>query len=330
MTNALPSQFSSGIANGGKQFTEKWLQALSLSANNPAAQRIKPLLNDIDCLCMQRSEDEQLSAASRLWAYAEKAGLRPLLEAAPYQIGEWRFHDEEAFVFERSDTSSDLPFEDWTNGLGLKSHRLPMTAIVNQDDWSEIVRLEAIRLGKPLSVIGMPPAKESLLWLNCRAEWDRNNWVFHFENPNWITKTYEGGFEVARPELSELEARLSEAIGIAIQNLSKGTATIPNIKLSEQPWMHSIPRLLSMHQKVITRQANAASPWFFRTWFCVWPVIYREQNRLQGACDIESIRRDLEACFRNVPELTVWMFAFSKLICLHQVGGGLGISGDFK
>ena len=330
MTNASAPSINPGTTGSGKEFTEKWLQALSLSASLPAAQRIKPLLNDIDCVCMQRTEQEHLEAATRLWDYAGTVGLQSLLEAAPYKQGEWRFSDEEAFVFERSESKAATPFEDWIQGLGLKPYQQPMMAIVNQDDWSEVLRTEAIRLGKPLSVIGNVPSKESLLWINCEADWNRTNWVFRFANPNWITKNCEGGFEVTRPELKVIEEPLAEAITFALKTFPKGTSTIPNAKLAEQSWMHSIPRLLPLHQKVLARQAEAASPWFYRTWACVWPVIYREQNRLRGPCDIDLIRRELEACFRNVPQLSIWMFGCAKLICLHQLGGGLGISGDFK
>jgi len=330
MTNTLPSPVNPGISSGGKEFTEKWLQALSLSANIPAAQRIKPLLNDIDCVCMQRTEQEHLEAATRLWEYAGTVGLRSLLEAAPYKQGEWRFAEEESFVFERSETKAETPFDDWLQGLGLKPYQQPMMAIINQENWAEILRTEAIRLGKPLSVTGAPPSKESLLWLICEAEWDRSNWSFRFDNPNWIKRNCEGGYVVARPELSTIEATISEAIGGVLKTIPKGTSTIPNAKLGVQSWMHSIPRLMPLHQNVLARQAEAASPWFYRTWACVWPVIYREQNRLRGPCDIELIRRELEACFRNVPQLTIWMFGCAKLVCLHQLGGGLGISGDFK
>jgi hypothetical protein len=59
-------------------------------------------------------------------------------------------------------------------------------------------------------------------------------------------------------------------------------------------------------------------------------VIYREQNRLQGSCDIDWVRRELELCFLNVPQLTIWAFVLGKVICQHQIGRGLGVSGEFK
>ncbi|MDZ4848080.1 MAG: hypothetical protein SGI77_02205 [Pirellulaceae bacterium] len=330
MSNHVSNPAQPPIGSNGKEFTEKWLQALSISASHPAAQRIKPLLNDIDCLRIQRTEQEHLDAAKRLWEYASPVGLQSILSISPHRAGAWRFDGDEAFVFEQSESNAASEFESWVHGLGLMKHRIPMMAIINQDDWSEIMRIEAIRLGKPLSVSGPPPAKESLLWLNCQAEWDRTNWTICFDEPSWITKSFEGPFSVARPELSAIESTLSEAIGFAIKNLSKGTMTIPNAKLAEQPWMQSIPHLLPLHQKTLSRQTAEAAPWFYRTWLSVWPVIYREQNRLRGSCDIELIRRELEASFRNVPQLTIWMFAFAKLICQNQIGSGIGICGEYR
>ena len=331
-SNSTSPSVGTGKAPIAKEFTEKWLQALSLSAAHPAAQRIKPLMNDIDCICMQRNEQEQLDAASRLWDYAGTVELRPLLSATPFQFGEWRFEDdeEEAFVFERPESDRTDSLDEWIQSLGIRQQQVPMVAIVNQEDWSQILRDEAIRLGRPLKVTGAPPSKESLLWLNCVAEWDRTDWTFRFVDPAWISKKFTGGFVVARPDWTAIEGKISKAVEFAIKNLAKGTTNIPNIKIDIPSWSHSIPALVRLHEKTFANQATSSSPWFYRTWNCVWPVIYREQNRLRGPCDIESIRRDLEVCFRSVPQLTIWTFALGKLICQHQLGRGLGISGEFK
>jgi hypothetical protein len=318
----------------GKEFTEKWLQALSMSASQPAAQRIKPLFNDIDSICMQRDEPEQVEAAGRLWEFAGTVALRPLLSVTPFQFGEWRFEDdeEEAFVFEQPESDQTGSLDHWINALGLRSHQVPMVAIVNQEDWSQILRDEAIRLGRPLKVTGSAPSKESLLWLSCNAEWDRTGWTFHFADPSWISKKFEAGFVVSRPEWNTIEDKILESVAFAIKNLSNGTSKIPNPQPHEPAWVASVPRLVAMHRKVLTQLASTPppSPWFYRVWSCVWPVVYREQNRLQGACDIDWVRRELEICFLNVPQLTIWTFAIGKIICQHQLGRGLGVSGEFK
>ncbi len=331
-SNSASSSIEPGKPPFAKEFTEKWLQALSLSAALPAAQRIKPLMNDIDSICMQRSEKEQLDAANRLWDFAGNVRLRPLLTATPYQFGEWRFEDdeEEAFVFERPESDRTDSLDEWIQSLGLRQHQVPMVAIVNQEDWSQILRDEAIRLGRPLKVIGAPPSKESLLWLSCVAEWDRTDWTIRFEDPSWIAKKFEGGFVVTRPLWNTIEDQISEAVAFAIKDLAKGTTNIPNVKLDVPSWAASIPSLAPLHHKIFGNQATTPSPWFYRAWSCVWPVVYREQNRLRGPCDIECVRRELELCFRNVPQLTIWTFAIGKLICQHQLGRGLGLSGEFK
>ena len=320
-----------------KEFTENWLQALSLSAAFPEARRIKPLMNDIDSICMERSEPEQLDAANRLWEYAGTVGMRPLLTITPYQQNKWRFDDEEAFVFERSESKHTESLDKWILSLGLRQHKVSMLATINQDDWSEILRNEAIRLGRPLKVIGSPPAKESLLWLNCIAEWNRSDWTFQFDDPSWVSKKFEGGFAVARPASIDIEKSISESVEFAIKNLTKrpttattSTSITSNVKLDEQPWISSIPSLIPLHKNIFTNQSASSAVWFCRTWTCVWPVVYREQNRLRGPCDIDAIRGDLKLCFQNVPQLVLWTFALGKLICQHQLRRGLGICGEFK
>ncbi len=94
--------------------------------------------------------------------------------------------------------------------------------------------------------------------------------------------------------------------------------------------MQSIEKLKAFHQRVLTQDEFKTHSWFRRAWAAVWPVIYRERNRLKGACDIGLLRVELEACIRNVPELTIWMFTFARLVCQQQVSSGLGISGDYR
>jgi hypothetical protein len=71
------------------------------------------------------------------------------------------------------------------------------------------------------------------------------------------------------------------------------------------------------------------SPWFTRVWDCVWPVIYREQNMLNGKADLNRIRSEIKECLTTQPRLTVWMFLFAKLSSLIMVGRGLGQCADF-
>ena len=72
------------------------------------------------------------------------------------------------------------------------------------------------------------------------------------------------------------------------------------------------------------------SPWMRRTWNCVWPVIYRERNRLKGPCDLAYLRSELKACFDHSPALVEWMFVVARLACEIHIGRGLGTAGDFE
>ncbi len=123
-----------------KEFTEKWLQALTLSVSIPAALRVKPLMNDIDCVSTRSDQAEQEASSRRLWDYAQAQGLGPMLYEAPYRSSPWRFEDEESFVFEREQASASDAFDDWANGLGLRNHSVRLMATVNQEDWSQLLR----------------------------------------------------------------------------------------------------------------------------------------------------------------------------------------------
>jgi hypothetical protein len=66
-----------------------------------------------------------------------------------------------------------------------------------------------------------------------------------------------------------------------------------------------------------------------RTWSAVWPVVYRERNKLRGECDLAALRKEVAECFSSVPLLTEWMFIFARLACELLYERGLGISADF-
>ena len=94
-------------------------------------------------------------------------------------------------------------------------------------------------------------------------------------------------------------------------------------------WIGCVKRLEALHKQILATEAKDYSPWFRRTWACVWTVIYREQNVLRGQANVDVVRSELTACVGTVPRLTTWMFAFAKLVCENQLGRGLGICGDY-
>ena len=311
-----------------KEFTEKWLQALTLSAALPAAQRIKPLISDIDSLSNYQPNEDRLTMAKHLWGYGVQEGLQPILEIAPYQHKEWRFDDEERFRFESLQPEGTEGYESWVAGLGLTKGEIPLVAVVNYDDWTNLLRKEMVRHGRALNMTAIPDG--NMLRVNCTGVWDGQNWMIRFENPAWLVLNYDSRFSVERPSIAEIDERLTWAMMTANDAVqTKGTQAAPDL-FRNTLWMDSVEKLRYLHVRVLEEQSAKFSHGFRRSWACVWTVIYREQNKLRGSCDINYVRSELETCFRTQPRLTVWMFVFAKLVCLMQLGNGLGVSGDYR
>ncbi len=160
-------------------------------------------------------------------------GLQALLEIAPYQGSDWLFDDDENFRFERSFSEQLGTEEDWLDGLGVRASKISMVATVTHDDWTNLIRKEAVRLGKPLNVTAIPQG--NLLRLPCVAHWDTKAWTIQFENPDWVQLKYEAIFTSERPSWNEVEETVLEAVLFGNSKLlPKSTASL-NQTFSVQP-----------------------------------------------------------------------------------------------
>ncbi len=309
-------------------FTENWIQSLTLAAKVPAAQRVKPLVSDVDALGGNNPESDRLAAATRLWDFANSERLLPFLEIIPAQSREWKFEDDEAFVFEAEPSWSVSDKDSWLRAVGVVPTQMGLTAVVNKEDWYTLIRREMVRNGRSFNANALPDG--GLLRMTCQAAWDTKSWSMKFENPPWLSIRYEAGFFAPRPPMADIEDKISMAIMETIDTL-KLKSTISNTQfLDDSSWIQSIEKLAPLHTSVLLKNDFSASPQFRRTWACVWPVIYREQNKLKGENDVARLRKELEFSFQNGPRLTLWLFVFAKLICKMQLGTGLGACGEFR
>ena len=314
-------------AAGQKAFTQTWLQSLTLVARNPIAQGIKPLLDTINDLCQGQADSDRMASAQRLWDFGAAEGLQGVLTIMPVQQPDWLFDRDSSFVFQRTGRDEITDFESWTKCLGLQPNEVSLTAEVTSRDWLSLVRQESVRLQRAMNVAAVPAGKN--LRLPCTAAWDLKGWSIRFDQADWVVIRYDEPFTVERPGMEELEETLMWAVAAAHEALIPKSVPPIEVEPSAQPWMSCVKRLEQFHSRVLVQEAAQYAPWFRRVWACVWTVIYREQNVLRGQADIDVVRQELAECVTHAPRLTIWMFAFAKLVCECQLGRGLGISGDY-
>lgn len=309
-------------------FTQAWIQALMLATEIPASRTIKSKLEWIDMLCQDRPDQDRMAAAKDLWTFCESEGLMDLLKIVPTSQSVWQFSREDIFTYQRRETPATnlSDFETWTGAIGLQPANFELTAEVTAREWTELVRSEAVRLRRALNTTTI--GQESLKHLPCTARWADNQWSVTFDQVDWIVVRYEGYVSVQRPQLEAIEEAIAWTIANAHDTILTKTVKPCDFILQRSPWMDCVEKLKPIHQMVLSNSKDF-SPWFNRAWDCVWPVIYREQNLLNGKADINWIRAEIRDCMSAQPRLTVWMFMFAKLTSQIMVGGGLGHCADF-
>jgi hypothetical protein len=315
-----------------REFTESWLQALTLSANIDAARRIRPWMTILTALGSSEVLPDQRAGAEQTWRYAYENGLLGLLSILPFRQSEWRFEEDEVFAFRHAHETQGgaagplKNVDEFIQTLAIEPISVPMLASVTSGDWTNLIRKEAVRRSKPLSVMAIPPG--SRVEVPCSARWDGRQWSMAFAQPEWLVVEQPGVFHATRPVQDVLDSAMVDALDFANKSL------MPTIKLSnfvaiDAAWMGCIEPLYPWHRSVLLSNELGVSPWLRRVWNNVWPVIYRERNKLRGPCDLSKLRTELAECFSSAPQLTEWMFVFARLVCEVQWGRGLGIAGDF-
>ncbi len=299
-----------------------------LATEIPASRTIKSKLEWIDTLCQDRPDQDRMAAAKDLWAFCESEGLVDLLKIVPTSQPTWQFSQEDIFTYQRRESSvlKTGDFEDWTGAIGLRPAEFELTAEVTARDWNELVRNEAVRLRQALNTTKI--GQESLKHLPCTARWADNQWSVQFDQLDWIIVRYEDCVSVQRPQLEAIEEAIAWTMANAHDTILTKSGKSCDFILQRSPWMDCVEKLTPIHQLVLSNSKDF-SPWFTRAWDCVWPVIYREQNFLNGKADINWIRAEMKDCLSAQPRLTVWMFMVAKLSSQIMVGRGLGHCADF-
>jgi hypothetical protein len=311
-----------------KEFTENWLQALMLAADNAAARRIRPWMTDIAAISAAALTEGQVESAERLWNYAQGHGLIPFLQLAPLQQTRFQFEDDECFRFERTAPAPALTSAaTFIESLGLQAAEWEWTATVTHADWTNLLRKEAVRQSKPLNVQSIP-ITSSMVEAPCLARWDTKVWTIQFKQPTWLHWNPVGIGLTPRPSSDAIDAVTLDAIAFANQHFKIATK-LSAFAPADASWTGSIASLSAWHRSVLITNDVGVHAWFRRVWFSVWPVIYRERNRLKGECDLPLLRKELAECFVHAPELTEWMFLFARLLCEAKFERGLGIAADF-
>jgi hypothetical protein len=250
------------------------------------------------------------------------------LSLSPLQQSVWRFEDDECFQFRRPDAGAILTEErSFMESVGVVPLRIPLIACVTSSDWTNLLRREAVRRSKPLNVQAIPTG--SMIEIECLGVWDTRAWSIAFVQPDWLVIAQTSQVQVQRPPQSTIDALLLEGIDYANRNFKIATK-LSTFAPQEGPWMSCINALYGWHRSLLLANEMGASTWLRRVWNCVWPVIYRERNRLRGNCDLQALRKEMAECFEHAPLLTEWMFLFARLVCEAQCEHGLSIAGDFK
>lgn len=301
-------------------FTQSWIQALTLASDRPITRTIKPKLDWIDILSRSHLAGREL-AARELWEYAAKVPLLPVLTILPIREARWEFQDEK-FLFRQEQVPQLKSLEDWSTQLGIVAADFGLIAEVTGTDWAGLVRQEAVRQQRSFSTAAGGGAN---LQLPCTARWEADQWVIRFDAVEWLSVCYEEPVTVARPEYASVESNLLFTVAEADQQLAT-LKTQPHKQVSRDiEWIDSVIELSEFHHQAF----GNSSPWMRQAWHCVWPTVYRERNLLKGKADLVRVRREMAECLTSVPELTVWMFVFAKLVCLARLGNGLGLSADY-
>ncbi len=327
MTNSEKSSAVSKAAGFNKPFTESWLQALTLSIQFPVVRQLKPLFDDINNLSRIEVEGDRLEGAQRVWNLAHENGIQATLSWLPTRRVPWNFDADGPLAFEQVAISELQEFSDWTGWLGLSSHTFSLMAAATSDDWARLVRDEAVRQKKSMSASGMPEGAN--VRIPCLATWANAKWTMRFEKPEWLQIQFEEPFRTERLTLDELIEPLGWMVASANESLVP--KSLPKIvqDMVSVKWMECSTALKPFHIQVMEKDRKDYSPWFLRTWGCVWPIVYREQNILRGQADLDVLRSEISQCFQHVPKLTFWAFLFAKLVSSVFLGRGLGICGDF-
>lgn len=309
------------------EFTSNWLQALMLASDNSAARRIRPWMTDIAQVTAAESSPGQAEAAERLWDYGASHGLTTLLETLPLLQSNLRFEGDESFRFTpaRNDSSISGPSQ-FVELLGFVASEQHWEAEVTQADWTNLLRREAVRLTKGLNVQAIPAT--AMVRVPCLARWDTRKWTIHFQQPDWLILEQEETLQTLRPPLESLESRFLECLSFASSQF-KVSEPLRAFPPTDLPWMTSIETMFAWHRSILVTNDLGLDPWLRRVWAAVWPVVYRERNRLRGSCDLVALRKEVAECFRAAPSLTEWAFLFARLVCELRFERGLGIAADF-
>lgn len=325
-----------------KPFTSSWIQALTAAVSNPLTRTIKPKLNWVDCLSSHHGDGDRVEAAEALWKFAGQVGLEPVLRIAPTEQPEWRFPDDDTFLFQRAsherptdgiDSTGDA-FEQWLRQLGLRPSEFALTAEVTGQEWASLVRKQAVRQQQAFDSTSV--GTTSLMHLPCTARWDGTAWAIQFDQTPWLVLDYEDPAIVRRPDIGDIEETLLWAMSAADEALCPKHPRSVTEPERVPPWIDRVSYLAQVHQSVLQSGSSAGpsdkgsfSPLFRAAWACVWPTVYREQNLLAGKADIETVRGGIAECMSAAPDLTLWMFVFAKLVCQTATGRGLGFSVDY-
>ncbi|MEZ6152428.1 MAG: hypothetical protein R3C09_20200 [Pirellulaceae bacterium] len=337
-------------------FTQAWIQALTLAADNPLARTIKPQIELVNTLGRSRAEADRAQVAQELWQVSQREVLSDLLHVLPVYRAQWDFPSDDKFIYRRRDAGTVLAampgdssepsssnvarrsavgtaaasangdFAAWCSAMGLSSLEVPLTAEVFSGDWASLVRSEAVRLQQSLSLSAV--AQATTLQLPCTARWDTQGWSITFDQVDWVVIAYDELPVMQRPTYAELEEPLSWLLATANDTLVVKRAANCNFTPTPTAWEDCVASLQPLHAG-LREQPGSYAPWLLRTWHCVWPTVYREQQVLHERADIDVLRRELKACLDAQPRLCMWMFLFAKLICQTQLSTGLGFCADF-
>ncbi len=335
MSSSLPNSRSAIAPKIQSPFSQSWIQALTVVADNPLARTIKPKLELINALALSRGESDRADAAKQLWALAEAEGLTELLGVVPIAQSKWVFSADDVFLYERSSKaigvslaqrSTNWNCDAWQQALGLVDTEVSLVAEVNGGDWASLVRQEAVRLQRAFNMSAVEQA--TTLRLPCTARWDTRSWSVRFDQVNWVVVNYDDIPYVARPSFAELEEFLVWTIAAGGEKAINKRSPKCDFTPQSPPWADCIESLSGLHQ-LFSRSPNDFSPWLVRVWHCIWPIVYREQHILHERADLDHVRKEIKICLAAQPQLCLWMFVFAKLVCQTQAGTGLGICADY-
>lgn len=307
-------------------FTVNWLQALMLASENATARRVRPWMTDIALVAAAAPGSGQLEAAQRLWDYGVSQGLVPLLENIPLRQSLFQFQEDESFRFSPSVPVCRLTqVDEFLALLGFISSDQSWIAEVTLSDWTNLLRREAVRLGKGLNVQAIP--NSNTVRVPCTARWNNTSWSIHFDQPDWLSLEPTEILQTPRPTWDVMESAMLDSLAFA--NGSFKTPPKLVFPPADPIWMRSVESLYAWHRSILVTNDVGLNPWMRRTWAAVWPVVYRERNKLRGECDLVALKKEVAECFGSVPLLTEWMFIFARLACEMLYERGLGIAADF-